>query len=377
MTRYGLFFLMALLVVGDTLTSIYLTDGLKFSLVLKAVIILLLVINLNFTNRALLLGLLLLGGLVTIGITLNSLQDLTPKFALFFEYISGLLFFNFLIQRDFKKELSTILTAVFIFYCATILVAFLFQWDFLKTYYGHRFGYMPFFSSQNEFSFIMIAIVVFFYKKYAGLPSKFNLGLLILSLASALLLGTKVSYLFTFSFLTYFIVKRYSYKIWLWVGAILVLFLILFKNKIFDFIYLHNKVLMDVYSEHGFLNLMSSMRYDLLAERMNCQFQSMVFYNYLFGGINLKCITEMSLIDILLMFGIVGGLLYFYLLRRFILKKLKLDLFGYYVIITVTLLSFLAGYFFENLSAQFYIIGVIYLYYFPSQDPSQKIEASQ
>lgn len=375
-TNYGLFLIMSLLVVGDTLTSIYLKDNLRFSFIFKAIITLVLLINLVFSNKALLIGVILLCLSVSVGMVFNNLNDFIPKTSLVFEYLSGLLFFNYLTinHKKNKSPLSTILLVIFIFYCATIIIAFIFQVDYLRTYYGQRFGYMPFFSSQNEFSFIMIAIIIFFYQKYLNLPSRINLILIIMAVVSSLLIGTKVSYIFSFSFIVYILLKRFSFKIFIFSTTLLFLLVFLFKNYIYKFVYPYNKVLMDVYAEHGLINFISSFRYEFFKDRIDCQFLKMDFYNYLFGGINMQCITEMSLIDILLTFGLFGSLIYFYLLNRFLLRKLNLNIFGYYAIIGIAILSFLAGYFFENLSAQFYIIGVLYIYFYPAKDCSQKIK---
>ncbi|MGC1633603.1 MAG: hypothetical protein WA749_15950 [Gelidibacter sp.] len=371
-TNFGLVLIMSLLLVGDTLTRVYLKENLKFSFLFKAIITLVLLVILVYSNKALLIGIVLLCLSVSVGMIFNNLNDFIPKTSLVFEYLSGLLFFNYLIINNKKRALSKIFMVVFIFYCSTILIAFLFQVGYLRTYYGQRFGYMPFFSSQNEFSFIMIAIIIFFYKKYLKFPSEVNLVLVLMAITSSLLIGTKVSYIFSFSFIVYIFLKRYNFKILIFLTTLLFLLIFLLKDYIYKFLYISNKVLLDVYSEKGFINFMSSLRYEFFKDRMDCQFLKMDFYNYLFGGIQISCITEMSLTDILLTFGLFGSLFYFYLLRKFILKKLDLDIFGYYVITLIAILSFLGGYYFENLSAQFYVIGVLYIYYYPSKDLSQK-----
>lgn len=373
-TKFGLILLMTLLLVGDTLTSFFIKENLKFSFFFKAIITFLLIVNLAFSNKTLFIGVILLCLSVSVGIGFNNLNDFIPKTSLVFEYLSGLLFFNYLILSNNKKSLSSIFAGVFIFYCLTILIAFIFQIDYLKTYYGERFGYMPFFSSQNEFSFIIIATIIYFYKIYLNTPSKINLLFIIMALISSLLVGTKVLYVFVLIFIAYLILKKFNFKILALITGFALILLFFFRNHLFNFLYTYNKVLMDVYSEHGLINFISSLRYEFLEDRLECQFLTMDSYNYLFGGINMKCITEMSLIDILLTFGLLGSLLYFYLLRRFILLKLDLDIFGYYAVTIITLLSFLSGYFFENLSAQFYVIGVLYIFYYRPTVDSQKIK---
>lgn len=373
-TKFGLILLMMLLLVGDTLTSFFIKENLKFSIFFKAIITFLLIVNLAFSNKTLFIGVILLCLSVSVGIGFNNLNDFIPKTSLVFEYLSGLLFFNYLILSNNKKTLSSIFAGIFIFYCLTILIAFIFQIDYLKTYYGERFGYMPFFSSQNEFSFIIIATIIYFYKIYLNTPSKINLLFIIMALISSLLVGTKVLYAFVLIFIAYLILKKFNFKILALITGFALILLLFLKNHLFNFLYTYNKVLMDVYSEHGLINFISSLRYEFLEDRLECQFLTMDSYNYLFGGINMKCFTEMSLIDILLTFGLLGSILYFYLLRRFILLKLDLDIFGCYAVTIITLLSFLGGYFFENLSAQFYVIGVLYIFYYRPTTDAQKIK---
>lgn len=363
--NYGLIIMLSLLFIGDTLTSVFFEDNLRFSFGFKTVIILMLLLNLVSSNKELLIGIIFLSICLGLGMFLNYQHDYLAKTALFFEYISGLLFFNYLSMRDKKKELTTICSIVFMFYCATTILVFLLQIDYFKTYYGPRFGYMPFFNSQNEFSFIMIAIVCFFYQKYLAVPSTFNLLLSLIAIISSLLVGTKVLYIFTLLFVLYIFFKHLKVKIFLVLSIAILTALYFTREPLLDFLKIHFKVITDVYSKYGFINAISSLRYDYFQERINCQMAHMQFYNYLFGGIDIDCISEMSLIDILLTFGIIGSIVYFYLLKKFIVDNLKLNHLGYFFIIAITVMSFLSGYFFENLSAQFYVICVLYIYYYP------------
>ena len=97
--------------------------------------------------------------------------------------------------------------------------------------------------------------------------------------------------------------------------------------------------------------------------------------NYLFGGLTIPCLTEMSFFDVFLFFGLIGGVMYGYLYVRLVIKRLSLDLFGAIFISSITLLSMVAGYYFENFSSQIYTISVLFIFYYrPTTIPSQNTD---
>ena len=106
-----------------------------------------------------------------------------------------------------------------------------------------------------------------------------------------------------------------------------------------------------------------------------CHLNDFKLINYFFGGSQNNCLVEMSLFDLFFFFGILGLLLYLFIIYNTILSKLKLDLFGQLSLLLVVLLSFIAGYYFENFSAQIYIIGVIFIFYSSKPSPQNTIEA--
>lgn len=364
-TKFCLIFFLVLLFLGDTLTKIFIHNSINiFAWVSKAIITLLLITNLLYNNKELFIKIALLFTLVFIANVINYQDDFTPKASLFFEYISALLFFNFLTINRNRFLLSKILQYIFIFYISTILIAALLDIKFLMTYNEDRFGYMPLFSSQNEFSFIMISIIVFFYKKWLLKKRLHNTLLLFLSIISASIIGTKVVYIFLILFINYFLIFNFKIKKIISLYAITCVILLTFKNEL---IILFDKafgMFAKIYEEKGFIDTVSSLRISYLSDRLICQISNMKFLNYLFGGMNISCITEMSFFDILLFFGLIGSMIYSWLYVNWIFKKLRLDYFGVFFIIYFVVLSFLGGYYFENFSAQVYVISVLFIYYY-------------
>jgi len=369
-TKLSLILFMILLLTGDTLTKIFFNDSISYAWCFKASISFLLLVNLFFFKKKLFIQLSILLAIIFLVGVLNYQSNFIPKISLFFEYISGILIFNYLFLNNQREFLDKLLFCVFAFYMGTIIVAAIFEIKFLKTYGSYRFGYMPFFSSQNEFSFMMIAIIVYFFKTFLNKNSLINLVLLGFSIISGLLVGTKAIYIFILIFITFLIFKYLKFKKAAIVYGLILVFTFLLRNVIFMFFDNHFKTLVDVYREKGILDTVLSLRLSLLKDRLMCQTSDLNFLNYLFGGINLNCITEMSIIDILLFFGVLGSAYYFYLYKTEIYNKLNLDNFGNLMILVIVGLSFAGGYFFENFSAQFYVISVLYVYYSKSSNAS-------
>ena len=274
-----------------------------------------------------------------------------------------------------KALLSKILIIIFSFYTITVLIAGLFEIDFLRTYNALRYGYMPLFSSQNEFSFIMITIVVFYYKNWLEKKEFYGFLLLILSLAASLIIGTKVVYLFLIIFINYIIIINLQLKKIILFYVLILITLFYFKDYLFLFLENKFEIFVDLYHEKGLFDTISSLRVSYLQDRLICQTSNMKPLNYLFGGLTIPCLTEMSFFDVFLFFGLIGGVMYGYLYVRLVIKRLSLDLFGAIFISSITLLSMVAGYYFENFSSQIYTISVLFIFYYrPTTIPSQNTD---
>lgn len=365
-TNLCLIVILLLLFIGDTLTKIYIDNNLKFSWLVKALITFILALNLFYSNKNLFLIVSVLFLIVLVGVIFNFQHDLIAKISLFFEYVSGILFFQFLIVNQNKVLLSKLILFIFSIYIITILTASLLEISYLRTYKFGRFGYMPFFSSQNEFSFIMITIVVYFYKTLLKRKSIIYLLLFVSSVFASLLIGTKAIYLFIFIFFNYLLIKYFRLRKSAAIYVLILLLILFFKEYLILFLNKNFEILVEVYQEKGVFDAISSLRLSYLKDRLICQNLTLEPVNIIFGGLNISCLTEMSLFDILLFFGVFGVCFYFYSIKKGIIDNIKLDVFGYFYLIAITLLSFVGGYFFENFSTQIYSVSFLYIFYHES-----------
>ena len=375
-SRLIIFLFFSLLFLGDTLTSLDISVDFRFSFWVKVVLSLILVINLIFNNISLLTLLIISFCFFLIESLFTQHINFTFKLPRFAEYYSGIMFFSFLFLNKKRDLVSKICFFIFSIYIITVLIATLFEIEILKTYKWNdgRFGYKAFFSSQNEFSFIMIAAIIYFFnlmKKNKDCIHKIFLAVTILS---SLLVGTKVLYVFTLFVLLFLLFDNLHFKKGCCVLLILIGGVFIFKSTVYEFLNQHFESLVNIYNQKGIWNSLSSLRVEYLSERLMCQLNDFKLINYFFGGSQNNCLVEMSLFDLFFFFGILGLLLYLFTIYNTILSKLKLDLFGQLSLLLVVLLSFIAGYYFENFSAQIYIIGVIFIFYSSKPSPQNTIE---
>jgi hypothetical protein len=228
---------------------------------------------------------------------------------------------------------------------------------------------MPVFSSQNEFSFIMIAMIYFFYKRAILNKNWVNYFLFAFVFFTSLCIGTKVIYLFDLCFLAYLIYYHFGPKKLFYTFVLIGLFVVLFKKFWVDFLNSNFSVLMLVYKENGLINALSSLRFEYLTKRLSCQIENFNALNYFFGGTIEDCVVEMSFFDLFFFFGILGLIIYSYLFKKIVINNLDLVIFSKLIFSFVLILSFLAGYYFENFSSQVYLLGVFYVYHKKMLDP--------
>lgn len=367
--KYANYFLL-LIFVSDIMTRIYIYDQVLPSKIIKAIItlIILLVLILNQKKniiRLILLALICFG----IGVYNNSTNFIIENFAQFFKYYSGILFFSFLISWETKPSYNKCLEFIFVFFSINILIAAIFEIQYFKTYhFSERFGYMPLFSSQNEYSFIAITSIIYFYQKVLSNNSLKNLLLLSIAIVTSLMIGTKVVYLFICLWFLYLLFNSFGKVTSVIVISALVLIIFLTQSYWITFLETYFKPFVYLYQEKGLIDVLSSLRISFFEYRFSSQMKDFDTVNYFFGGQDLSLKTEMSLIDIFLFFGIIGGILYFYVYWELVIKTLDLNKISIFYLFSIGIFSFIAGYYFESYSAQIYAVSFLYLYYFkPNQ----------
>lgn len=351
-----IFFL--LIVVSDALTKIMLSDFFVVSKFVKAFLLIFLLffslhkesILVKYFSIAFLLF-----AIGSLSISLSRFIDNIPQF---FEYYF-LIFLFILYRHRGAPFLEKVLDSVFIFHAIIIIIAATLDFSFLKTYaYSDRFGYTSFFNSQNEFSYIMIAGIVYFTAMIKK-SSAISFVKLLLFLIASLIVGTKAILAFTVLFYVCILVVYTKPKIFLYLFIGVIAILITFWDDLLLFLKSNYSVLYKVYQEEGLISFLSSKRSFYFFDRFSKNNEELNFLNYLFGSNNLKYVYEMSFFDLLSFLGLVGAIIYTLIIKKFILNYFARRRFLIVYIVLITGLSFLAGYLFENASAQTYTLLVI------------------
>jgi hypothetical protein len=352
-----IFFLM--IVIGDALTKIFFqSDTPNPSKYIKAFLLVPLIYLSLKSNKKFLIFFLIAIVLFIVGSISISIQRLYTNIPQFFEYYFFILFF-LSFQNSNLERTSKVLEIVFLLHASVIIIATIFDIHFLKTYSSsERLGYLSFFSSQNEFSYVMIAGVVFFKGKLQHI-SLIGVLKLLLMVIGALLLGTKSVLLFVLLFSFYLLFTRFKLKYSIPIVAILIANVFLFWNAILTFLKIHYNTLYELYKTEGFLSFISSKRSVFLWDRLSAHQEEFEFVNYLFGGYDTAILYEMSFMDLFYFFGLIGVILFGYIVYKFVLRAILFNQFLAVYTVLVVGVSFVAGYLIENASAQIYTLLVV------------------
>ena len=227
-----------------------------------------------------------------------------------------------------------------------VLISAVFKLDLFRTYGGVRFGYAGFLFAQNEATFYYVITSVFVFKYWQNTKNISYLLILFLILIASVLLGTKAIFLFLGSFAVFlgWYYKLYT-KISFWIGGIIIsgLFVtFLYKAGVVEY-YLHQA------GEEGWMFMITSKRNILIQERLPVVFEQWHWYNYLFGGVNpATSFVEMDIIDLFLFGGLVGSILYYWLLFKTIFHFSKNNHLGWFLVSQYFLIGGLAGHVFAS-----------------------------
>ena len=352
-----IFFL--LIVIGDALTKIFFHAGTyNPSKYIKAFLIIPLVL-LSYKNEKNVFIYLSISFLLffigSIYISINRFYSNIPQF---FEYYFLVLFF--IAFRNVKYEkIGALLKVVFLLHALIIVLATIFDFHFLKTYsYSKRLGYLSLFNSQNEFSYVMMAGIMYF-TVMAKRENILSILELLFIITAGLLVGTKAILLFIFIFGLYYLFFKTRPKFYLPLIAVIISIIVIFRNSIISFLKQNYNTLYVLYKKEGFVSFLSSKRSVFIEERLKSNNEEFDFLNYLFGSYDLANLYEMSLFDVFYFFGTIGALLYGYILYKFVIKKVYFNKILLIFTILVGSITIVAGYFIENASAQIYVLLTI------------------
>jgi hypothetical protein len=104
-----------------------------------------------------------------------------------------------------------------------------------------------------------------------------------------------------------------------------------------------------LYHDKGFLSTVFSLRNELFMESVPDVIGNWNFINYLFGGMNpVTSLVEMDVIDMFLLCGIIGSLIYYYLLLNTIFKFKRNNHLAWFLVIQFFLIGGLSGHVFSS-----------------------------
>lgn len=259
------------------------------------------------------------------------LTSVDGNFSVFFSLINKTMFFfiSFLfVHKSFEKMNLTQTKYIFNAYeliiyinsfCA--ILGLIFNISIFKTYGTNRFGYIGFIPAQNEASlFWLIALFysLFVYKEeYRKLP-------LLFSVIGSLLLGTKAGWVCVLVSIPWFFYKFYpktGKKIIILLMSVMVLIVFVYIEKISE--YLKSLEMFSYFvwrlDKMDAASIFLSGR-DEFIYRFTHTLSLWSFPNYLFGGIltegNNHITTEMDILDIIMIFGFVGSIIFLMIYKQ-------------------------------------------------------------
>lgn len=249
-----------------------------------------------------------------------------------------------------KKIIVNFFEKIIVFNSALIIIGAVLSVPLFKTYDGSRFGYNGLLiTSATATYFYCIAISHLFLKYQRDF---FKKRIVILSCIALILVGTKSLYLLTFFTVILFIQRFVNIK----VKGLLFLIIISIMVLSFYYIFFVNEIFSSLRINQGILTSILSYRDKILIQKtIPFVNENWNFINYLFGGVNdISKRPQMSFIDLLYFFGIIGSLLYLYVFKlTYFNFDYKKNLFFLYFLILV---SFISGNFFLNASLPIYLI---------------------
>ncbi|RCW30035.1 hypothetical protein [Marinilabilia salmonicolor] len=263
------------------------------------------------------------------------------------KFIFPILLFLFLREGYLKlKHFEVVYKFVFLISSTIVVLAFLFDISFFYTYNASRFGFKPPLATQNEISFFWIIGIVFLGARLFQKVDVSTFLVFVLVLFSASILGTKAILLFQFNtivfFLVFFVKASLLKKVVAGLVLIISLFFVLYFSNFWGFF-------ANLTRDEGFLFALTSKRNLLVIERLIPLIDSWSWYNFLIGGAyNGFPITEMDILDLFLVSGLVGCLIYFYLLFSTLFKFSKGHKLGYFFASQYILVGALAGHFYSS-----------------------------
>ena len=281
-------------------------------------------------------------------------QEIVVSFSKMLFPIFLFIYFNhYPIRGNERKSLFRLFEAILILNGIFIFIGFLGEISMFRSYFGERFGYNGLFITSATSSYVYsIAIFYFLLKLKWDFLKSWKTYFVI---ACALFTGTKILYIALlaslFIYLTCFVNFSKQQRKLIFFGILAacaaMAYFFFFQFGIFN----------QIRQNEGLLSAILSFRDDLFIEQtLPFIRENWSWANYLFGGISeLSVRSQMGFIDIFLFWGILGGIFYLYTFYTtfFTFPIVKSTL---YILLSLALMVFLAGNFFENASVAIYLL---------------------
>lgn len=265
-----------------------------------------------------------------------------------------LIYFNhYPIGENERKSLFQVFEALLILNGVFIFVGFIWEIPMFRSYFGERFGYNGLFITSATSSYVYaVAIFYFLLKLKRDFLKSWKTYFVI---ACAIFTGTKILYIALIASLFIYLICFVNFSKQ---QRKLIFFVIMAAcAAIAYFFFFEFGIFNQIRQNEGLLSAILSYRDDLFMEQtLPFIKENWSWANYLFGGISeLSVRSQMGFIDVFLFWGILGGLYYLFTFYKSFVTFI-IDKSGIYIILSLGLMVFLAGNFFENASIAIYLL---------------------
>lgn len=277
-----------------------------------------------------------------------------------------LIYFNtYTLSNNQKQRLFLVFERIMIFNSLLIFTGLLFDINIFKTYLGSRFGFNGLFVTSATSSYVYGITLIYLLEKYKSGVFKHILNLIIIG--AMFCIGTKVSYGLLIIFFAVYLLKFTKINKKRIVSILLVLITLLFYVVFFKY-----GMFNEIRQKVGLISSIMSYRDILLTEHTIPYIkENWSVLNYMFGGVSdLSTKSQIEFIDIFYFFGILGGLLYYYIFfKAFLVANLQIHIVILLSVLFIIVL--LAGNFFSYPSIAIYL--VVLSEYFKFNEQNQHI----
>ncbi len=276
-------------------------------------------------------------------------------FIYFLKYLFPIVVFGFFTVQTAtpKLKLLNFFEFILIFNSVLVLVGLIFEIRYFQTYTGGRFGYNGLMVTSATSTYFYITGMCYFLARHQkNVIKNWKFWFVVLS---GLVVGTKSIALALMAIGLFYIIKYVYSKIFKWS---LLSIIIVASMGFAYYLFFINPIFQSIRVNNGLLTSFLSLRDQLFMEKTLPYIQeNWGFWNFLFGGVSdFELRPQMEIVDIIFFWGIVGSCCYGYFYFKSFFQFKIYDVFIFFVLILLLIISFLAGNFFYNASVAIYLV---------------------